>query len=211
MSELDPKQTETQIVNELIPQKKMDLSQVSEEADESQKLSTIRNILLGGQIKQYDSRFTDLEKRFETIKEKVLDQTAGTLSQLENKISEEFESLTKRISDQVRNEFEIYTQKLDSEKKERYTSIEKFVSRLDQLETATQSQFNDLKKQIQEIESTIQKKISAQVAMIEEDIQSKFESLTEKVQEKISQQTQRKIERTELVGFFKDMADRLSL
>jgi len=212
MSEFDPKQTEIPKESDnLIPQNQMDLYKTNDDADESQKLSTIRNILLGGQIKQYDSRFTELEKRFETIKEKLFDQTTNTLTGLENKISSEFESLTKRITDQVGTEFETYTQKLDSEKKERYSSIEKFVSRLDQLETSTQSQFNDLKKQIQGIETTLQQKISAQVGMIKEEIQSEFETLSANVQEKINQQTQRKIERSEMVGFFKDMAERFNM
>ena len=212
MSELDPRQTETQIEStELVTQNETAVARATEEADESQKLSTIRNILLGGQIKQYDSRFTELEKRFETIKDNLFDQTKNTLSGLEKKISTEFETLTSRITGQVETEFETYTQKLDTEKKERYTSIEKFVSRLDQLETAAQSQFNDLKKQIQGIETTLHQKISEQVGIIKEDIQSEFDSLSANIHEKINQQTQRKIERAEMVSFFKDLADRLSL
>jgi len=213
MSELDSKQTDTPTTEstELVPQMETPVSQVTDETDENQKLSTIRNILLGGQIKQYDSRFTELEQRFETIKEKLFDQTTNTLTGLEKKISTEFDSLTKRITDQVETEFETYTQKLDAEKKERYTSIEKFVSRLDQLETIAKSQFNDLKKQIQGIEATLQQKISEQVGIIKEDIQSEFDTLTENIHEKIAQQTQRKIERTELVGMFKDLADRFTI
>jgi len=212
MSELDPRQTETQIEStELVTQNETAVARATDEADESQKLSTIRNILLGGQIKQYDSRFTELEKRFETIKDNLFDQTKNTLSGLEKKISTEFETLTSRITGQVETEFETYTQKLDTEKKERYTSIEKFVSRLDQLETAAQSQFNDLKKQIQGIETTLHQKISEQVGIIKEDIQSEFDSLSANIHEKINQQTQRKIERAEMVSFFKDLADRLSL
>ena len=213
MSELDSKQTDTPTTEstELVPQMETPVSQVTDETDENQKLSTIRNILLGGQIKQYDSRFTELEQRFETIKEKLFDQTTNTLTGLEKKISTEFDSLTKRITDQVETEFETYTQKLDAEKKERYTSIEKFVSRLDQLETIAKSQFNDLKKQIQGIEATLQQKISEQVGIIKEDIQSEFDTLTENIHEKIAQQTQRKLERTELVGMFKDLADRFTI
>jgi predicted nucleic acid-binding Zn-ribbon protein len=212
MSEFDPKQTDTpKESSDVIPQGETAVSQTTEDADESQKLSTIRNILLGGQIKQYDSRFTELEQRFESIKDKLLDQTTNTLTGLEKKVSTEIETLTKRITDQVGTEFETYTQKLDTEKKERYASIEKFVSRLDQLETAVKSQLNDIKNQIQTIEGTIQQKVSEQVGIIKEDIQTEFDTLSTSIHEKINQQTQRKIERTELAGFFKDMADRFSI
>jgi predicted nucleic acid-binding Zn-ribbon protein len=212
MSEFDPKQTDTpKESSDVIPQGETAVSQTTEDADESQKLSTIRNILLGGQIKQYDSRFTELEQRFESIKDKLLDQTTNTLTGLEKKVSTEIETLTKRITDQVGTEFETYTQKIDTEKKERYASIEKFVSRLDQLETAVKSQLNDIKNQIQTIEGTIQQKVSEQVGIIKEDIQTEFDTLSTSIHEKINQQTQRKIERTELAGFFKDMADRFSI
>jgi predicted nucleic acid-binding Zn-ribbon protein len=212
MSELDSRQPEMQIQStELVPQTETAVARTIDEADESQKLSTIRNILLGGQIKQYDSRFIALEKRFETIKDNLFDQTTTTLTSLENKISTEFETLTKQITGQVETEFQTYTQKLDTEKKERYTSIEKFVSRLDQLENIAQSQFNDLKKQIQAIETTLHQKISKQVEIMKEDIQSEFDTLSANIDEKINQKTQRKIERAEMVSFFKDLADRLSL
>jgi len=212
MSAFDSKQIETQTeATELVPQTDKGVSQLTSETDEKEKLSTIRNILLGGQIQQYDSRFTELEQRFEKIKDDLFDQTKNTLSGLEKKISTEFETLTQRITDLVAQEFGTYTQKLDAEKKERYTSIEKFVSRLDQLETVAQSQFNDLKNQVQGIESTLQQKISDQVGMMKADIQTEFDTLTTNIHEKINQQTQKKIERTELVNFFKDMADRFSI
>jgi phenylalanyl-tRNA synthetase alpha subunit len=212
MSEIDSKQTDpTTESTELVSQTTMNVTQTSDEPDESQKLSTIRNILLGGQIKQYDSRFTELEQQFEMIKEKLFDQTTNTLTDLEKKVTSEFGTLTKGITDQVEKEFSTYTEKLDAEKKERYASIEKFVSKLDQLEIVTQSQFNDLKKQIQDIEVTLQEKISKQVDMMKEEIQTEFETLSANIHEKISQQTQRKVERTEMVSFFKDMAERLSI
>jgi predicted nucleic acid-binding Zn-ribbon protein len=212
MSEFDPKQKNTSNESsELVPQIETAVSQANEDADESQKLSTIRNILLGGQIKQYDSRFSELEQRFEAIKNNVFDQTTNTLTGLEQKVSKEFETLTKQIADQVGTEFETYTQKLDTEKKERYASIEKFVSRLDQLETVVKSQLNDIKNQIQGIDATIQQKVSEQIGGIKEDIQNEFDTLSANIQEKINQQTQRKIERTELAGFFKDMADRFNI
>jgi F0F1-type ATP synthase membrane subunit b/b' len=208
MSEFDSKQTET---TELVPQTEANVSQTTSETDEKEKLSTIRNILLGGQIKQYDSRFTELEQRFEKIKEDLFDQLKNTLSGLEKKISTEFETLTKQITDMVAQEFGTYTQKLDDEKKERYTSIEKFVSRLDQLETVAQSQFNDLKNQVKGIESILQQKISDQVGIMKADLQTEFDTLSTNMHEKIKQQTQKKIERTELASFFKDMADRFSI
>ena len=212
MSEFDPKQKNTSNESsELVPQIETAVSQANEDADESQKLSTIRNILLGGQIKQYDSRFSELEQRFEAIKNNVFDQTTNTLTGLEQKVSKEFETLTKQIADQVGTEFETYTQKLDTEKKERYASIEKFVSRLDQLKTVVKSQLNDIKNQIQGIDATIQQKVSEQIGGIKEDIQNEFDTLSANIQEKINQQTQRKIERTELAGFFKDMADRFNI
>jgi len=213
MSEFDPKQTDTPIEStELVPKMEIGTSpQATDEPDERQKLSTIRNILLGGQIEQYDSRFNDLEQRFETIKDKLFDQTTNTLTGLEKNIASEFETLTRRITDQVETEFKTYSEKLDAEKKERYSSIEKFVSRLDNLESIAQSQFNDIKSKIQGIEATLQQKISDQIGMIKEDIQSEFDTLSSTIHDKINQQTQKKIERTEMVGFFKDMAERLSL
>jgi glutamyl-tRNA reductase len=212
MSEFDHKQSDTPTEkSELVSQVETTVPQATEDADESQKLSTIRNILLGGQIKQYDSRFTELEQRFESIKNNLFDQTSNTLTGLEKKVSTEFETLTKRITDQVGAEFETYTQKLDTEKKERYASIEKFVSRLDQLETVVQSQLKDIKNQIQGIETIIQQKVSEHIGNIKEDIQTEFDALSANIHEKINQQTQRKIERTELAGFFKDMADRFNI
>ncbi|MBF0449618.1 MAG: hypothetical protein HQK75_02855 [Candidatus Magnetomorum sp.] len=212
MSELEPKQADT--ISEaasMIPQVASTASIADEDIEESQKLSTIRNILLGGQIKQYDSRFTDLEKRFEEIKAKLLDQTQDTLSGLDTQIKSEFESFTTRISEQVKKEFEIYTEKLDIEKKERYASLEKFVSKLDTFENEFKSKFKDIQSQVQTIENTLTNKITEHIQVIKEDMQSEFESLSEAILEKNRQQIQSKIERTELVGFFKDMADRFSL
>ncbi|ETR69118.1 MAG: BdrF [Candidatus Magnetoglobus multicellularis str. Araruama] len=195
----------------MVPKAEPAVSHPVDDIDESQKLSTIRNILLGGQIQQYDSRFSEIEKQFEIIKNSLFDQTKETLSGLEKQVTSEFENITTRITEQVKTEFEIYTEKLDTEKKERYSSIEKFVSRLDQLDTEFQKQFNDIKTQIQGIETTLQQKISSQVEIIKQDLQAEFDTLSASIQDRVKQHTQNKIERTEMVGFFKDMADRFSL
>jgi len=208
MTESDQQQSHP---TEMVPQVESNEPQTVDAMGEAQKLSTIRNILLGGQDDKYGSRLTELEQKFETARESLADQTKETLSGLEKQISSEFESLTQHITSQVKQEFETYTEKLDAEKKERYTSIEKFVTRLDQLETETNSQLKDIKTQIQGIEKTLQEKISNQVQAIKDDLQAEFDTLSDNIQSKINQQTQSKIERTELAGFFKEFADRFSL
>jgi len=208
MSAFEQKQTETNTGTAEVPQV---ASENGDSFDESQKLSTIRNILLGGQIEQYDSKFTDLEKRFEEIKNNLFEKTQNKLSNLDNKIQNAFGSFTQTLTDQVKKEFEVYTEKLDAEKNDRYSSLEKFVSRLDKFENECNGKFSEIQTQIQNIENSLAQKIGEQIQVIKEDIQSEFDKLSEAVKSKVDQQVKSKIERTELVSFFKDMADRFSL
>jgi phage-related protein len=211
MSELEHKQDDqTPEATEVIPQVKTTMTTTDEQMEESQKLSTIRNILLGGQIKQYDNRFSDLENRFKEIKESLFDQTKGTLTNLEKQLKSEFETFTTKIGEQITKEFDVYTEKLDEEKKDRYASLEKFVEKQEALEKDYAEKFETIHSKIQQIEDTLSQKITEQVQAIKEDIQSEFESLSATILEKNQQQIHNKIERSEMVDFFKNMADRFT-
>jgi len=211
MSELEQKQDDSAPeATEMISQQVTATNNTDEDLEESQKLSTIRNILLGGQIKQYDDRFTDLEKQFDIIKKNLFDQTKNTLTNLDTQIRTELETFTTRIGEQITKEFETYTESLDEEKKDRYSSLEKIVSKFDALETEYSNKLSDIQSKIQQIENNLAQKITEQVQVIKEDIQNEFESLSAKIIEKNQQLIQSKIERSELVDFFKDMADRFS-
>jgi len=198
----------TNLDNTPIPESNIAYNLPSQNNTEADGLKKVRDILFGSQIKEVDTKFYDLEKKVNVELKNFLTESKNFFASLENHFKNEFSNLKKEVTEFVKNEFEIFSNQLDSEKKDRYQSMEKFSNKIEKINDFEKN-ILDVKEKIDNIENKLQESIVDQAKIIEDELRQKFDDLFEELISKNQLIMQSKADRSELKALFHEMAAKI--
>jgi len=155
----------------------------------------IRDILFGGQMRDYDKRFKRLEERVEQETAHFRDDMLQRFKALEERMSEEIDSLLDKVKVE-RQERQNNTQALEQEMKTLKTDINNRLTQIDEQMT------KDMKNLRQQTHNKLQE-LSLQ-------LRQQGESLTGLISQEIAQLQEEKVNRSDLAMLFNELALRFS-
>jgi DNA anti-recombination protein RmuC len=162
---------------------------------ESGNIDKIRQILFGGQMRDYEKRFSRLEERLLKESADLRDETKKRFDSLETFIRNELEALTARLQAEQR-EREESAQSLSREMQEASRSLEKKLGQFDEQNTRSQ---RDLRQQILD-----------QSKSLSDDIRHKHEEISAMLAREVAELSRDKTDRSALAALFSEVALRLS-
>jgi hypothetical protein len=162
---------------------------------ESGNIDKIRQILFGGQMRDYDKRFSRLEERLLKEAADLRDETKKRFDALETFIKNELEALTSRVQSEQRSREES-VQGLSREMKDTGQSLEKKLAQYDEQTTRDQ---RDLRQQILE-----------QSKSLSDDIRQKHEEISAMLAREVAELSSDKTDRAALAALFSEVALRLT-
>jgi len=160
-------------------------------SDDNSALKKVRDILVGGQIKEYDSRFAELEDLIKSKAENINKDTKSQFATLEVYIKDEFEKLKKEIEENTKKELDLYKNSFTTEKKERDRAMENFST--------------DIGKLREEINQHIIENSND----LKEELYQKIDELSELINTKNEKLLGNKLEKAHMSILLKEMADKL--
>jgi hypothetical protein len=163
----------------------------SEPADSADR---IRDILFGGQMRQYDQRFSNLEKAIKNEVSNLREETRKALESLENYTKKEFESLASRLKSE-QNEHTESIDELSNNFDNKSRSLEKKLSQLDE---------NTLRGQ-----GELQKQLLNQSKDLMEEIRTTYERCNTTLDQSVKDLRNHKADRIALANLFTEVAMRL--
>lgn len=155
----------------------------------------IRDILFGGQMRDYDKRFKRLEERVEQETAHFRDDMLQRFKALEERMSDEIDSLLEKVKVE-RQERQNNTQALEQEMKTLKTDINNRLTQIDEQMT------KDMKNLRQQTHNKLQE-LSLQ-------LRQQGESLTSLISQEIAQLQEEKVNRSDLAVLFNELALRFS-
>jgi hypothetical protein len=162
---------------------------------ESGNIDKIRQILFGGQMRDYEKRFSRLEERLLKESADLRDETKKRFDALETFIKNEFEATTDRLRAEQRAREES-AQSLSRDLQEARESLEKKLNQFDEQNTRSQ---RDLRQQILD-----------QSKSLSDDIRQKHEEISGMLAREVAELSRDKTDRAALAALFSEVALRLS-
>jgi len=155
----------------------------------------IRDILFGGNMRDYDKRFARLE-----------DRLTSDIERLSQDVFKRFENLDNFI----RSEFEDLSQKLHSERTERKKDREDSSADVQALQKLTDSRFADAEQQNSAEARTLRTSLHEQGNELLEMIRNAREELTSTIAKEARDLEDMKVARSDLAELFSEVALRLN-
>ena len=162
---------------------------------ESGNIDKIRQILFGGQMRDYERRFTRLEERLLKESSNLRDETRKRFDALETFIKNELEAVTNRLQTEQRTREES-VQSLSRELQDTGQSLEKKLVQFDEQTTRTQ---RDLRQQILD-----------QSKSLTDDLQQKHVEISAMLEREVAELSHDKTDRSALAALFSEVALRLN-
>ena len=162
---------------------------------ESGNIDKIRQILFGGQMRDYEKRFSRLEERLLKESADLRDETKKRFDSLETFIKNELEATTDRLRAEQRAREES-AQSLSRDLQEARESLEKKLNQFDEQNTRSQ---RDLRQQILD-----------QSKSLNDDIMRKHEEISGMLAREVAELSRDKTDRAALAALFSEVALRLS-
>lgn len=155
----------------------------------------IRDILFGGQMKDYERRFVKLEEK---------------LTQEANRLAQDMEARIDSLDKFMRRELERRTEQLQQERKERIDALksldaelqkvnDNLVERLEQLDRNTQAEISETRQEFHDEVAILQTRLREQHDALQKELENESESLR-----------QDKVSRDSLANLFSEVALRLN-
>ena len=164
------------------------------EADE-QNVNKIRDILFGGQMRDYEERFVRLEQAFQQHSERLAADFARRIEKLEAFARTEFAQLDERVA---------------AEREARAGERERGKQELERLRGAMQAAIDALERQGEGQTRGLREAIEAQGARLAEQLQATREELGAELRERARAFDEVKLSREDLAALFHDVARRLA-
>lgn len=158
---------------------------------ESGNVDKIRDILFGGQMRDYDKRFVRLEERLTKESSELRDQTKRSVEALEHFVKKEFEALSARLDAEREGRDGVARDLQDTAR-----TIEK---KLQDFENQTAQAHRDIRQQILD-----------QSKSLSEEIFRKHEEVSTTLKREVADLNHEKTDRTALSALFTEIALRLN-
>lgn len=158
-------------------------------------LDKIREILFGGQIRDYEKRFRRLEER---------------LSQENVQLRDELLQRVKSLEDLLMSETEGLTEKMKLERQERYEANQDFIREINTLKTEINNRFVQLDEQVSKDIKQLRQQFQSQLQELIVQLRQQKDNLTSLIQQEVAQLKEEKLARSDLAAFFTEFALRLN-
>ena len=169
--------------------------QTALDAMSDNNVEKIRDILFGGNMRDYDKRFARLE-----------DRLISDIERLSQDVFKRFENLDSYI----RKEFEDLSNKLHSEKTERKQDREEGVTELKNLQKNTDNKFSDVEQQSSAEMRTLRTSIHEQGNELLEMVRTSRDELANTISAEARELQDVKVARSDLAELFSEVALRLN-
>ncbi|MEM7299199.1 MAG: hypothetical protein AAF391_13155, partial [Bacteroidota bacterium] len=160
-----------------------------------ENVDKIRDILFGGQMRDYDRRFNELEQRLVKENQRLADEVSSRLDKLDAFIKKEVDRIAERNKQEKKD-------RLDAEKS---------------LDSSLQKSTKDLLKAIGDVDESLtencaelRKDLHDQSQEFEKDLNQSKADLEYELDTKSKELHELKVSRDELAGFFNEIALRLN-
>ncbi|MGB5247092.1 MAG: hypothetical protein WBM54_07645 [Woeseia sp.] len=155
----------------------------------------IRDILFGGQMRDYEKRFASLEKR---------------LSDSIERASRDMQKQVERLDHFTRREFEKLAEQLQAERKERTAEGKKSVTEFNEYADQVEGWFAEVEERLSEEAKDIRESLHEQ----HNDVAGQLQKVQGELQEEFSRETaelaNQKVAREDLAALFTELAMRLN-
>lgn len=158
-------------------------------------LDKVRDILFGGQAREFDRRFSRLEERFSKEISDLKDESRRRFEALEQFVNKEIESLMDRIKTEQSDRSDS-VKELAGELKETAKAIEK---RISQLDDQTNKAHRDIRQQIHDLSKTMS-----------DEIRQKTDELADALDREAERLQNDKTDRSALAALLTEVAMRLN-
>ena len=158
-------------------------------------LDKIREILFGGQTRDYEKRFRRLEER---------------LSQENVQLREELLQRVKSLEDLLMSETEGLTEKMKLERQERYEANQDFIREINSLKTEINNRFVQLDEQVSKDIKQLRQQFQSQLQELIVQLRQQKDHLTSLIRQEVAQLKEEKLARSDLAAFFTEFALRLN-
>jgi DNA anti-recombination protein RmuC len=158
-------------------------------------LDKIREILFGGQTRDYEKRFRRLEER---------------LSQENVQLREELLQRVKSLEDLLMSETEGLTEKMKLERQERYEANQDFIREINSLKTEINNRFVQLDEQVSKDIKQLRQQFQNQLQELMVQLRQQKDNLTSLIKQEVTQLKEEKLARNDLAAFFTEFALRLN-
>ncbi|MEK6337741.1 MAG: hypothetical protein AABM67_22710 [Acidobacteriota bacterium] len=169
------------------------------EANGSQPLpgnvDKIREILFGGQMRDYDKKFSRLEERLAKESTEARSETKRLFESLENFVKKEVEALAAR---------------LQAEQQSRETSVQSVSGELRETGKALEGKIQQSGERATRAESDLRQQILDQSKSLIEEMRQKHEELSGAVDRDLAELNHQKTDRASLAAMFSEFAMRLN-
>jgi hypothetical protein len=155
----------------------------------------IRDILFGGQMRDYDQRFSRLEERLVNESAELRSETKRFFESLENFVKKEIEALAAR---------------LQAEQQSRETSVQSVTGELRETGKALDVKIQQSVERATRAESDLRQQILDQSKSLIEEMRQKHESLSGSVDRDLAELNHQKTDRASLSAMFSEIAMRLN-
>ena len=163
--------------------------------DEGGNIDKIRDILFGGQMRDYERRFARLEERLGKEVADLRDDTRRRFDALETFIKQELEALSGR---------------LQNEQRTRDAAAQEQARALHETGHALERKLTQLDEQTARGQSELRQQLLDQSKSLSDEIRQKHEELRALVEREVAALGQDKTDRAALAGLFSEVALRLT-
>lgn len=155
----------------------------------------IRDILFGGQMRDYDKKFSRLEERLAKESAELRAETKRLFDSLENFVRKEIEALAER---------------LQAEQQSRETSIQSVAGELREIGRALEVRIQQSVDRATRAESDLRQQILDQSKSLVEEMRQKHEELSGAVDRDLAELNHQKTDRASLSAMFSEFSMRLN-
>lgn len=160
-----------------------------------ESLDQVRDILFGGQMRDYDKRFAQLEDRL--AREAVV---------LREEIKKRFESL----ENYIKSEIEAVSDRLKSERDERNSAVKELNRELRDLTRTSEKKNEQFDSHLVKAQRELRQQILDQTKLLSEEIQTKYAEMTATLARESQSLRADKTDRSALASLLTEMAMRLA-
>lgn len=169
-------------------------TKVTDDGDVEGNVDKIRDILFGGQMRDYDQRFAELEKK---------------LGQSIERLNRDLEKRVDRLDSYARREIDKLSEKISSEKKDRVADSKKGAGEFREFTDQVESWFAEVDEQLASDTKDLRSSIHEQNEALSDLIRETRDQLNEAIASESRDLADSKLAREDLAGLLSEVALRL--
>ncbi|MCG8426148.1 MAG: gp58-like family protein [Chromatiales bacterium] len=166
-----------------------------EQAASENNVDKIRDILFGGQMKDYEGRFKRLEEK---------------LTQEASRLTQDMEDRMNSLEKFMRKEIDLKAEQLQQERKDRLDGLKNLDQALQSLNATLNDRLNELDEGNRRSLSDTRQEFHDEISILQTRLREQQENLTRSLEEEATQLRNDKVSRSNLSGLLSEMSMRLS-